>query len=87
MSDPQTVVTDLAEMTRRGPAAAADVLQAWTSTVAAIGDASGTQASSLRRLTRARVRRTGAAPSCASSRRSSRRTPASRPRRSTRSGS
>jgi hypothetical protein len=52
MSNPQHVVTDLAELTQRVPAAAADVLRAWTSTVAAVGDASGRQASSLRRLTR-----------------------------------
>jgi hypothetical protein len=52
MSNPQNVVTDLAEMAQRNQTAAADVLHAWTSTVQAIGDAAGPQASSLRRLTR-----------------------------------
>ena len=52
MSAPQNVVTDLAGFAARGQAAATDVLQSWTTTVAAIGDAAGTQASSLRRLVR-----------------------------------
>ena len=51
MSNPQNAVADLADMARRGQAAAADVFQAWTTTVQAVGDAAGSQASSLRRLT------------------------------------
>ena len=52
MSAPQNVVTDLAAFAERGQAAASDVFESWTSTVATIGDAAGTQASSLRRLVR-----------------------------------
>jgi hypothetical protein len=52
MSAPQYAVADLAEMARRNQTAAADVFKAWTSTVQAVGDAAGPQASSLRRLTR-----------------------------------
>jgi hypothetical protein len=52
MSAPQNVVTDLAEMAKRNQTAATDVFRAWTSTVQAVGDAAGPQASSLRRLTR-----------------------------------
>lgn len=52
MSAPQNVVTDLAGFAERGQAAATDVFQSWTSTLQAVGDAAGTQASSLRRLVR-----------------------------------
>jgi hypothetical protein len=52
MSSPQNVLADLTEMTQRGQAAAADVFQAWTRTAQAVGDAAGTQTSSLRRLVR-----------------------------------
>ena len=52
MTAPQNAFADLAEMTQRGQAAAADVFQAWTTTVSSVGDAAGSQASSLRRLTR-----------------------------------
>ncbi len=52
MSAPQNTVTDLAAFAGRSQTAATDVFQAWTSTVAALGDAAGTQASSLRRLVR-----------------------------------
>ena len=52
MSAPQNVVTDLAAMTQRGQTAAADLMRAWTTTVQTVGDAAGSQASSLRRLTR-----------------------------------
>ena len=52
MSTPQNVVVDLTEFAQRGQTAASDVLQSWTSTVQAVGDAAGTQASSLRRLAR-----------------------------------
>ena len=51
MSNPQIAVADLADMARRGQTAAADVFQAWTTTVQTVGDAAGSQASSLRRLT------------------------------------
>ena len=52
MSAPQNVVADLAAFAERGQSAASDVFESWTSTVATIGDAAGTQASSLRRLVR-----------------------------------
>lgn len=52
MSAPQNTVTDLAAFAERSQTAATDVFQSWTSTVAALGDAAGTQASSLRRLVR-----------------------------------
>jgi polyisoprenoid-binding protein YceI len=52
MSAPQNVVTDLAAFAERGQTAATDVFQSWTSTIQAVGDAAGTQASSLRRLVR-----------------------------------
>ena len=52
MSAPQNAFADLADMTQRGQAAAADMAQAWTSTVSTVADAAGSQASSLRRLTR-----------------------------------
>jgi polyisoprenoid-binding protein YceI len=52
MSAPHNVVTDLAAFAERGQAAATDVFQSWTSTLQAVGDAAGTQASSLRRLVR-----------------------------------
>jgi hypothetical protein len=51
MTAPQNAFADLTEMAQRGQAAATDMVQAWTSTVSAVGDAAGTQASSLRRLT------------------------------------
>ncbi|MDT7580589.1 MAG: hypothetical protein QOK35_1853 [Pseudonocardiales bacterium] len=51
MTAPQNAFADLSEMAQRGQAAATDMVQAWTSTVSAVGDAAGTQASSLRRLT------------------------------------
>jgi hypothetical protein len=52
MSAPQNAVAELAEMARRSQTAASDVFEAWTTTVKAMGDATGSQASSLRRLTR-----------------------------------
>ena len=52
MSAPQNVVTELAAFAERGQSAASDVFESWTSTVTALGDAAGTQASSLRRLVR-----------------------------------
>jgi polyisoprenoid-binding protein YceI len=52
MSAPQNVVTDLAAFAERSQSAATDVFQSWTTTVATLGDAAGTQASSLRRLVR-----------------------------------
>ena len=52
MTNSQNAFADLAEMTQRGQTAAADVVQAWTTTVSTVGDAAGSQASSLRRLTR-----------------------------------
>jgi len=52
MTAPQNVFADLTEMTQRGQAAAADMAQAWTTTLSTVGDAAGSQASSLRRLTR-----------------------------------
>lgn len=47
----QSAFADLAQMTQRGQTAATDLTQAWTRTVSAVGDAAGSQASSLRRLT------------------------------------
>ena len=41
---------DLVETTRRNQAAAAEALRAWTTAARTIGDATGTQASTLRRL-------------------------------------
>jgi hypothetical protein len=52
MTAPQNVVTDLTAFAGRGQSAASDAFQSWTTTVAAIGDAAGTQATSLRRLVR-----------------------------------
>jgi polyisoprenoid-binding protein YceI len=52
MSAPQNALADLAGIAQRGQAAASDVFQAWTTTVQAVGDAAGSQASSLRRLAR-----------------------------------
>jgi hypothetical protein len=52
MSAPQNPLADLAEMAQRGQAAASDLFQAWTTTVQAVGDAAGSQASSFRRLAR-----------------------------------
>lgn len=52
MSTPQNPLADLAGMAHRGQAAASDVFQAWTTTVHAVGDAAGSQASSFRRLAR-----------------------------------
>jgi hypothetical protein len=52
MSGPQNAVADLAGMIQRGQSAAVDLAQAWTTTARTIGDAAGSQASSLRRLTR-----------------------------------
>lgn len=52
MSAPQNVVTDLAGFAGRGQAAATDAFQSWTSTMQAVGDAAGTQASTLRRIVR-----------------------------------
>jgi hypothetical protein len=52
MSAPQNAFADLTEMTQRGQAAATDVFQAWTRTAQAVGDAAGSQTSSLRRLVR-----------------------------------
>jgi hypothetical protein len=52
MSAPQNAFAELVEMAQRSQAAASDVFQAWTTTAQAVGDAAGSQASSLRRLTR-----------------------------------
>jgi hypothetical protein len=52
MSAPQNAFADVVELTQRGQTAASDVFQAWTTTVQAIGDAAGSQASSFRRLAR-----------------------------------
>jgi hypothetical protein len=52
MTNPQNAFADLAQMTQRGQTAAADMAQAWTTTVSTVTDAAGSQASSLRRLTR-----------------------------------
>ena len=52
MSTPQNAVADLAAFAERGQNAATDVFQSWTTTVQAVGDAAGTQASSFRRLVR-----------------------------------
>ena len=52
MSAPQNPLADLAGMAQRSQAAASDVFEAWTTTVQAVGHATGSQASSLRRLTR-----------------------------------
>jgi hypothetical protein len=52
MTAPQNVVTELAAFAGRGQSAASDVFSSWTTTAAAIGDAAGTQATSLRRLVR-----------------------------------
>jgi hypothetical protein len=52
MSAPQNTLADLTEFAQRGQSAASDVFQAWTTTVQAVGDAAGTQASSFRRLAR-----------------------------------
>ncbi len=52
MSTPQNVVADLTAFAERGQNAATDVFQSWTTTVQAVGDAAGTQASSFRRLVR-----------------------------------
>ena len=88
MSAPQNVVTDLAAFAERSQTAATDVFESWTSTVATIGDAAGTQASSLRRLVRGMFDLADqAVASSASWRRSSRSTRRCRPRRSTRSAS
>lgn len=51
MSTPQNV-TDLTAFAQRGQTAASDVFQSWTSTLQTVGDAAGTQATSLRRLVR-----------------------------------
>jgi hypothetical protein len=51
MTASQNAFADLAEMTQRGQTAAADMAQAWTTTVSTVADAAGSQASSLRRLT------------------------------------
>ena len=51
MSTPQNVA-DLAAFAQRGQTAATDVFQSWTSTLQTVGDAAGTQATSLRRLVR-----------------------------------
>jgi polyisoprenoid-binding protein YceI len=51
MSAPQNVA-DLAAFAQRGQTAATDVFQSWTSTLQTVGDAAGTQATSLRRLVR-----------------------------------
>ena len=52
MNAPQNAFAEITELTQRGQAAAADMAQAWTSTVSTVADAAGSQASSLRRLTR-----------------------------------
>lgn len=52
MNAPQNAFADLAEMAQRGQTAAVDMAQAWTTTVSAVADAAGSQASSLRRLSR-----------------------------------
>ena len=52
MNAPQNAFADLAEMTQRNQAAASDMAHAWTTTVSTVADAAGSQASSLRRLTR-----------------------------------
>ncbi len=52
MSTPQNAVADLAAFAERGQNAATDVFQSWTTTVQAVGNAAGTQASSFRRLVR-----------------------------------
>ena len=52
MTAPQNVVADLAAYAGRGQSAATDLFQSWTTTVQAVGDAAGTQASSFRRLVR-----------------------------------
>jgi hypothetical protein len=52
MTAPQNVVADLAAFAERGQSAATELFQSWTSTVQAVGDAAGTQASSYRRLVR-----------------------------------
>ena len=52
MSAPQNALADITEIAQRGQTAAADVFQAWTTTVHAVGDATSSQASSIRRLTR-----------------------------------
>lgn len=51
MTAPQNAFADLTEMAQRGQAAAADMVQAWTTSVSAVGDAAGTQVSSFRRIT------------------------------------
>jgi hypothetical protein len=51
MSTPQNVA-DLTAFAQRGQTAATDVFQSWTSTLQTVGDAAGTQATSLRRLVR-----------------------------------
>ena len=51
MSAPQNVA-DLTAFAQRGQTAATDVFQSWTSTLQTVGDAAGTQATSLRRLVR-----------------------------------
>ena len=52
MSTPLNAVADLAAFAERGQNAATDVFQSWTTTVQAVGDAAGAQASSFRRLVR-----------------------------------
>ena len=52
MSAPQNAFADLTEMAQRGQTAASDVFEAWTTTMQAVGDAAGSQASSFRRLAR-----------------------------------
>lgn len=52
MTAPLNALSDLTELTQRGQTAATDMVQAWTRTVSAVNDAAGTQASSVRRLTR-----------------------------------
>jgi polyisoprenoid-binding protein YceI len=52
MSAPQNALADLAGIAQRSQAAASDVFEAWTTTVQAVGDAAGSQASSFRRLAR-----------------------------------
>ena len=51
MSAPQNVA-DLTAFAQRSQTAATDVFQSWTSTLQTVGDAAGTQATSLRRLVR-----------------------------------
>ena len=50
MTSPLTAVTELTEMAQRSQAAATELVQTWTTAARTVGDAAGTQASSLRRL-------------------------------------